>query len=162
MFTNTNVRFSNTAQVARTVKFLKENKTTKRMQYTPAFRVKVVDLMIEEKIAADNGKDTFLKTRGINKGEFSKSKFLEACGLGSQEERARQWEQTYNRVNGNTNIDPNVCAVSRHNLGLLHTNAESQGLGELAKETSALLRKEKELSLKHSAKEMGFKLVKVA
>lgn len=162
MFNNTNVRFSNTSQVARTVKFLKENKTTKRMQYTPAFKVKVIDLMIEEQVAASNGKDTYLKTRGINKGKFSRVKFLEACGLGTQEERSIQWERTYNRLNGNTNIDPNVCAISHHNLGDLHTTAESKGLGDLALESNALIRKTKELQLRHNAKEMGFRLVKVA
>jgi len=163
MFNNTNVRFSNTAQVARTVKFLKENKTTKTVQYTPAFKIKVVDLMLEEKVSAEQGKDTFINkdlgTNGKLFGKFSKIKFFKACGLSGV---YASWEAIYDQLEGDSTLNGNVCAVSRHGLAALTRGAESQGLGELAKESSALVRKTRELSLKHNAKEMGYKLVKIA
>jgi len=163
MFNNTNVRFSNTTQVARTVKFLKENKTTKKVQYTPAFKIKVVDLMLEEMVAAEQGRDTFInKDLGTSAklfGKFSKIKFFKACGLSKM---STSWERIYDQLEGDSNLNGNVCAVSRHGLAALTRGAESQGLGELAKESSALIRKTKELNLKHNAKDMGYKLVKVA
>ena len=164
MFNNTNVRFSNTLQVARTVKFLKENKTTKVTQYTPAFKIKVVDLMLEEKQASEHGKDTFInKSLGTSNkdfGRFSKIKFYKACGLSGTSHT--DWELIYNRLDGDSTLNANVCSVSRAGLGKLTENAESRGLGEIARESSALIRKAKELSLKHNAIEMGYKLIKVA
>ena len=164
MFNNTNVRFSNTAQVERTVKYLKQNTAVRRMQYSTAFKIKVIDLMLEERQAAANGKDTYIN-RKLNSnskyfGKFSKSKFYEACGLGSTPITG-EWEAVYDRVDGDANISHNVCAVSRVGLKELTISAESQGLGELARESSAIIRKTKELQLKHNAKEMGYKLVKV-
>lgn len=164
MFNNTNVRFSSTAQVARTVEYLKKNKTTKYTQYTPAFKIKVLDLMLEEEQAAKNGKDTYTCKRGnskVKRGEFSKYIFYKACGLGPVPLNGK-WEDTYNSLDGDATLSANVCAVSRVGLKELHTSAESQGLGDLARETNALIRKTKELTLKHDAKEMGFKLVRVA
>jgi hypothetical protein len=162
MFNNTNVRFSNTAQVMRTVEYLKENKTTKYVQYTPALKVKVIDLMLEEKQLAEQGKDTFINKslRASTFGKFSKAKFYQACGLGTVPISGR-WEEIYNKLDGDSRINPNVCSVSRHALGKLQQSAESKGLGDLARETNALMRKTKELNLKHDAEQMGFKLVKV-
>ena len=163
MFDMTNARFSNVAQVERTVKYLRENKTTKLMQYTPAFKVKVINLMLEEKQLAEQGKDTFINKslRASTFGKFSKSKFYFACGLKTAPISGK-WEEIYNKLDGDSRINPNVCAVSRHNLGNLQQSAESKGLGDLARETNAIIRKTKELTLKHDAKEMGFKLVRMA
>jgi len=164
MFNNRNVRFSNTDQVARTVKFLKERKTTRLTQYTPAFKIKVVDLMLEEQQASEQGKDTFInKSMGTTTkdfGRFSKLKFYKACGLATVNYKG--WERVYDSLDGDSTINANVCSVSRAELGKLTKSAESQGLGEIARETSALIRKAKELNLKHNATEMGYKLVRVS
>jgi hypothetical protein len=164
MFNNTNVRFSTVAQVSRTVKYLRENKTTKLTQYTPAFKIKVVELMLEERHASEHGKDEFInKSLGTNNkefGKFSKLKFFKACGLTGT--NPSNWESIYNRLNGDATINANVCGVSRAGLGELTRGAESQGLGDIARESNALVRRAKELALKHNAQVMGYKLVKVA
>ena len=163
MFNNTNVRFSTVAQVSRTVKFLKANKTTKRMQYPPSFKIKVLDLMVNEMQKAENGDDTFIRTcKGNGYKEFAKVKFYEACGIGKSVPSAGRWETMYDTLNGDATLNTNVVAISRHGLGEKYSSAESQGLGEIAKETGALARKKMETKLKHNAKEMGYKLVKVA
>ena len=165
MFNNRNVRFSNTTQVARTVKFLKENKTTKHTQYTPAFKIKVVDLMVEEEHASQHGRDTFINksvngTSAKSFGRFSKIKFFKACGLSSV--KPENWEGVYDTLEGDSAVNTNVCSISRVGLDKLTEGAESSGLGEIARETSALIRKAKEVNLRHNATEMGYKLVKLA
>lgn len=157
MFNNNNIRFSNATQVARTMEYLKKNKTTKYVQYPTAFKVKVLDLMLEEAQKAAAGKDAYTVH-----GKFSKSAFYKACGIRQSVPSNGKWEDTYNTLDGSATVSANVCSVSRHSLGEVYTSAESQGLGSIAKETSALVRKAKELELKHGAAAMGFKLVKVA
>ena len=163
MFNNTNVRFSTVAQVSRTVKFLKANKTTKRMQYPPSFKIKVLDLMVEEMEKYENGDQTFANTlSGHSSPKFSKAKFYSTCGIGENAPWSGKWEALYDTLNGDATLNANVVSISRHGLGEKYSSAESQGLGEIAKETGALARKKMEVKLKHNAKDMGYKLVKVA
>ena len=163
MFTNTNVRFSNTTQVARTVKFLRDNKTTKNIQYPPSFKIKVLDLMVEEMQKAENGDKTFVSVyRGNWCNKFSKKQFFEACGIPQHTPVTGKWEDLYNTLDGDASLNPNVVSISRLRLGDRYRSAESQGLGEIAQESGALNRKKMETKLKHGAKELGYKLIKVA
>lgn len=144
MFNNTNVRFSNSAQVIRTVNALRKTYKGNKTQYPLAFKLKVVELAVKGK-AEDN--PAFHGKRG----KFTVEAFLNACGLGTIcSDGFNGWIEAYDKLEGNTNIPHNCFSLSQCNLGERYNYSESKGLGELARETSALKRLEN-----------SFKLVKV-
>ena len=177
-FNTNHMKFSNVAQVNATIKYMRENKRGKLVQIPVKMKKAIIDLEVEyrDKVGRElrEGK---VNPEFVTNGKFSTNKFLKLCGVGNtyrcpKSKRFKttgidvntynRWKDHYDVMAAEVNLPDNCYSLSRQGASDNFQGGVSKGLGDLGRQSNALVRKVKEVALTNDAKEMGFKLVKMA